>query len=718
MKINKQKFSFYYRGSILIIIAMFLGVIVAKKYLSYTTPMYECTSKIRLADLEEGSTGNNLFKDLDVFATKNELAAEIEVVKSQVLIQKVMSKLNFDTELSRVGEFRKQELYSNRPFNLAYTISNTELLDKELTILVKNRQSYSIRLNFLNKTYTGKFGKVLTIPNYGKIELQLHKELVNQKSEAFLVDEFLLVFKSQNALYEEISKDLDVVLVDKEVPVMKIIYKNKTPQKASEFVNALAQTYIEDFIDSKFKTAETTSEFLDNQIDDVHNKLKATETDIQNYRDEHNIINVVQETETDLRKISQLKIQKTNVKMTLDAINELNDYVKKGESNFLSLAPNFESYTDLLSTELVKKIKAHQEEKTDLLMTYSPSHPKVLAIDEKIDQKKQYIIEAIQNTKNNLESKYKNLSSDISEAESVFIGLPEKERILHTLDRNFNLQEQSYVFLNQKRIEAEIAKSANISFHRIITIAAVPKKPVSPNRSIITIVFSILGGGGTMLLIYIIHLLKGKVNDLETIEKKSNISILSSAPHLKPEEVNTHFSRETLQLQLKQFIHKNMAIAFTASKNGQGDLFQALNFGLALERQGVSVRFLQIGERKETTHSNFTIIPFSQLENSTPDALKLLTKPTSKDEVVIILNENLSDNRISSIIMGMVNLNLFVVDSRKTMASEIEKVTLSVQNNGLENTYFILNNEGYVPTIFHESKNIFRKLIKRLKSSK
>ncbi|MBK7805834.1 MAG: hypothetical protein IPJ51_05995 [Saprospiraceae bacterium] len=56
-----------------------------------------------------------------------------------------------------------------------------------------------------------------------------------------------------------------------------------------------------------------------------------------------------------MRKISQLKIQQTNIKMNLEAIHELNDYIARGKDNFLDLAPNFEAFTDLLSTEMVKK---------------------------------------------------------------------------------------------------------------------------------------------------------------------------------------------------------------------------------------------------------------------------------------------------------------------------------------------------------------------------
>ncbi|MFT5902289.1 MAG: tyrosine-protein kinase Etk/Wzc [Bacteroidia bacterium] len=56
----------YLRGLPLIVIAMMIGLLSATKYLNYTTPIYESTAKIRLADVSEGVPSSNLFKDLDV----------------------------------------------------------------------------------------------------------------------------------------------------------------------------------------------------------------------------------------------------------------------------------------------------------------------------------------------------------------------------------------------------------------------------------------------------------------------------------------------------------------------------------------------------------------------------------------------------------------------------------------------------------------------------
>ena len=116
----------YFRGLPLIILATMIGFVVASKYLNYVTPMYESTTTLKLADISEGVNNSNLFKDFDVFATSNKIAGEIEVLKSQVLLNKVLDELNFDVEIS-------------------------DLIDKKLaTTLLFSNQEFPIKL-FTNK---------------------------------------------------------------------------------------------------------------------------------------------------------------------------------------------------------------------------------------------------------------------------------------------------------------------------------------------------------------------------------------------------------------------------------------------------------------------------------------------------------------------------------------------------------------------------------------
>ncbi|MDB9882888.1 Wzz/FepE/Etk N-terminal domain-containing protein [Bacteroidia bacterium] len=83
----------FLRGLTIILFCMVVTVLSVKKYLTYLTPQYESIAKLRLADLTQGVPNNNLFKNLDVFASTNKMAAEIELMKSSVMLTKALNKL-------------------------------------------------------------------------------------------------------------------------------------------------------------------------------------------------------------------------------------------------------------------------------------------------------------------------------------------------------------------------------------------------------------------------------------------------------------------------------------------------------------------------------------------------------------------------------------------------------------------------------------------------
>ena len=602
------------RGFPIVVLAMIIAVLAAKKYLNYVTPMYESTAKLKLADTQEGVPSANLFKDFDVFATPNKISTEIEVLKSTSLIEKTLKKLPFSTEIYRKGKVRSVELFGDSPIKVESILNDEKNYDKKFIINITSNQNFTIKASDSAKEVKGTFG-VPTAIKGGKLLITKNDSYLQSKPGAKIVDQYEVEFLSREKLLDKVNKNLDIVSVDKDVPVIRINYKSNVPEKASLLVNTLAETYIQDYIENKYRAANTTVDFLKNEIGQANNKLSGAENRIENYRNKENIINIPQETETDLRKISQLKIQKSNLKMNLDAIKNLNNYISEGKDNYLDLAPNFEAFNDLLSTEMVKNMKLLQAEKKELLLTYTPEHEKVKVIDSKIKDLTDYQTESIKNTQRNLQIKYNDIDRDIQIAEQAFIGLPEKEKLLNIMNREFNLYEKNYNFLNEKRIDAEIAKAAKISFHKIITRGELPKQPVSPMRSIIIIVAAIMSMIGSIAIIYAVHFAKAKVNDVYTIEKNSTIPVAFTTPFIKNREnIMHHFLENVLEMELKEIIKDKNLICITSYDKSKQHMFHSKNIIKALQAQSRKVLIIDVAGNLKNIE-NIDYIDFSEEKN-------------------------------------------------------------------------------------------------------
>lgn len=706
----------FLRGLPIIVLVVIISVLVAKKYLNYVTPMYESTAKLKLADVQEGVPSANLFKDLDVFASANKIATEIEVLKSSALIEKTLNALPFGLEIYRKGDVRSVELFQNSPIHIEGTFYSDRALDKQYALQVLSNKEFIFFYPNNKKQIKASFAQPFEIEG-GKLIITLNEDFIRNKKDSKIIDNYEFQFLSKQKLMNKINKDLDIVSVDKDVPVIRINLKSNVPEKAALFVNTLAEMYIKDYIESKYRAANTTVDFLKEEIHSANDKLTASENSIQQYRDKKNIINIHQETETDLRKISQLKIQQTNIKMNLDAVKDLNQYIASGKDDYLNLAPNFEAFSDLLSTEMVKNMKQLQAEKKDLLLTYTPENEKVKIIDAKLKDLTDYQIESIKNTQKNLQIKYNQLTDDIQEAESVFIGLPEKEKLLHTLDREFNLYEKNYNFLNEKRIEAEIAKSAKIAFHKIITPAEVSNTPVSPIRGIIIIIAAFLGFLGSVALIYIVHFAKAKVNDVYTIEKNSTIPIAISTPFLKKkEDISPNFLKESIQMELKGMLYNQSILVLSSYDHSSDHLFHSANLIHAFRKQGRKVLVVDATGQLSPTFNDNDYLNFSDtafLSYTQKMIEESIQNKMTDYDLCVVHNQAIKDEKLVLLFMSLATQNLMVLDSRKTAERTIMAIELLKDEYQLPGFYFVLNKAKYNPSVLLEAQKIWTKYIKK-----
>ncbi len=709
----------FLRGLPIVVIVMVISVMVAKKYLGYVTPMYESTAKIKLADIGEGIPNSNLFKNLDVFASANKIMAEIEVLKSSDLIGKALKQLDFNTEIYRVGAVQSVELYNNSPISLSVTNSFPSVYDTRFKLGMTSAFDFEVR---------NEDGKLLT---KGKLDLpvdllgsrliiSINQKVMAEKKNIQLIGDYEFEFLSHAKLLEKINKNIDIVAVDKDVPVIRINLKSNVPDKAAAFVNKLAQVYIYDYIETKYQAANTTVKFLNQQIEAASSKLVQSENHIEDYRDANKIVNIRQETETDLRKISQMKIQQTNLKMNLQAIDELNKYITAGKNNFLALAPNFEAFTDLLSTEIVKNIKKLQADKRDLQLTFTPNDERVKVVDAKIADLTNYLVESIKNTRANLQIKYDQMSSDILAAEATFVTVPEKEKNMNSMNRDFNLLQSNYNFLNEKRIEAEIAQAAKISFHRIISPAIVAKKPISPNRSIIIILGALLGLIGSIVAIYSIHFMKAKVNDVYSIEQNSSIPIAVCTPFVTS-DTEKQFDKNVLQLMLKNILTKEAILTVTSRADGEGKRFNLLHLCRSIASQHQTVLLIDAGGELEFLKTTSHDIPHlfnTSIENVlyvnlrdpmfahySNDRMKELLDDLKRcANYTIINNEFLNEERRALLFMSLADHNLLVIDSRKTPLKWIGKLELIKAEFNMPHLFFLLNKAGYNPSVIKEAR--------------
>ena len=135
----------YIRGWAFIALAMVLGYFIAERYLSYAIPMYQSTAKLKLADLNEGVPNSKLYKDFDVFANTQKIQSEIELIKSEAILKRVLPKVQQSTLIYRVGKIKKTELFTDAPISVMKIKLDKSHYNKPFQLSILENKSFTLQ---------------------------------------------------------------------------------------------------------------------------------------------------------------------------------------------------------------------------------------------------------------------------------------------------------------------------------------------------------------------------------------------------------------------------------------------------------------------------------------------------------------------------------------------------------------------------------------------
>lgn len=581
------------KGLPIIIGIMAIMIFIASRIVRYSTPMYECTGRIKLEDPNIDISNTNLFKTFDVFNNPSKIMAEVEVVKSPEMLRAALTNIPFDVSYFREGKIRTSELFYDSPFLVKYSITDDAYYGIDFHINVIDTTTFKLDFVLHDKPHHSvqSFNTPFKLPGID-LMIKLNTDILKNKPGISIFDKYYFTISSTEQQVELFSKYVDVNELDKDIPVIRIICKHPVPEKAMLLTNTLMQTYIDEGIRIKTGAAKKTVDFIDQQLIDIGEKLITSENELENYRLRNNITNTKLEVETDLKKVAQLKIQLTNVEMNLATLDTIDFYINEGNEDFLTKAANYEGYGGLLYTELMKRLKELQAERKELLLKYTPENEKIKVINSNIDDVTNYIKTNIHNAKNGMRIQRDKIQADILLAEIPFETIPTKEKQLVILERNFKLNQEIFNFLTEKNTEASIAQGATFSFHRIIQRATLPSKPVSPKKTFTLIVFGFLGLIISLAAIYIYEAISSRIKYKDELEKNSTCPVLADIRH-ENKHANAKPDFLALATRLTLSGQDHIILTITSSIDKEGKTFVAQ--GLAQAFADMKIPVLLIG---------------------------------------------------------------------------------------------------------------------------
>ena len=588
-------------------------------YLKYTRPVYASNMKILVKDEDSRSRmyrgGQLALESMGVISNSNGFDNELEILTSSNISQRVIKSLKLYVSYELDGRLRNHELYKNNPYIV--DMPENQLVDLHSLIQLKiNRQGDGVHV--AGEIYVPRSKEpilfersVKELPGsfntpVGTITLQRNPGVGAELPEKAMYATIMPLEYAAKAYGSRLS----VSASSKTTTVAVLNYLDTQPERAIDYLNELFRSYNEDANEDKNEVALKTEEFLKNRISAIREELDATESNLESYKKKNELINLTNDASNALNKLTEYQKEQVELETQLNLVTALLDYVDDPRNAF-NVVPSNLGLKDADMSNLLNKYNDYVLQRNRLLKSSSPENPYVKRLTAQLEEMWPTIRLSLKSVRENILTQ-KRSAEDQYNLFSRRVGeVPTQERSLNNIIRQQEIKVELYLMLLQKREENYISLNSTAAKARVIDDPRSTGK-VSPKTKVILLGALVLGLCFPVGLIYLLGLLRYRIEGREDVEMLTKIPVLADIP-LAPKSLDGELSlavRENsndmmeeafrgLRTNLRFILsEKENVIACTSCIPGEGKTFVSTNLAMSLALLGKRVIIVGLDIRK------------------------------------------------------------------------------------------------------------------------
>ncbi|MDR0940614.1 MAG: polysaccharide biosynthesis tyrosine autokinase [Bacteroidales bacterium] len=603
------------------VLSVCVCLLLAFVYVRYATNIYSTNNSVLLLEKEDalGSMSSIMQEFGGMGGKTSNLDNQIAILQSYTLVRQTLERLDYQVSYFDNGTIHDVEIFDACPFRVktiasdsADTIQNKGL-NENIYIKIVSSTQYSLEIprdTGAVKLRTLNFGEVFETPHY-KFTLEKHNNFV----DSLHIDKrFMVVLNDYNSLTNSYKKDLTVSANSKKSSIMDLTITGTVPEKIVDFLNTLIQVAIENGLKDKDLTSLKTIQFIDHQLASITDSLSFAETNLESFRSNNQVINISEEGTVALQKMEEQRSKQILIKTRLKYYDYLQKSIKDKNFNDL-IIPSVVGIQDQLLNNLVNQLSSLYSERQVIEFSARENHPSLQIINSQITTAIKQLNDNVNSMIESTRIELREVESEIARIERDIKHLPNTERQMIAIQRQFQLNDNLFNFLLQKRAEVGITKAANIPDLKFVDHALIDNvKQTAPKKPLILLIALFLALCIPATIILTRDFFKDSVSDIDTIHSKTGIPLLASIIHNKYENgiiVNRHpksaivESFRTARTNLAFFLKKKASsniISFTSTISGEGKSFCALNLAGIIAMNNKRVLVVGLDLRKPTLH--------------------------------------------------------------------------------------------------------------------
>ncbi|MEM8890796.1 MAG: hypothetical protein AAGD28_22665, partial [Bacteroidota bacterium] len=453
-----------------------LGAYMGYQGFRSESPSFEARATIQVND--KHSSGSEFLENFEAFSVVGEFLLEMEMIRSSFLIRKALKKLPIKTAYFQTHPKGWKQHYKVLPFELQHSFTDSSWLNREFMIEVDQEENWQLEFMELSGEKASIKLKKGEIFEYRDLKLSISPQGKNKPIEAGSYKAIVRSEESLMAIFFDLS-NLLVRLQDEHVALINIYYWHQHPGIATDFVNALASTYIEDFIERKKELAGRALGTLELQISMAELKLQEAEAQLFDYRDKVKIWEVSSFRKLHLDILAETETRKLNASLKIKDLENLVIILDQLQKNQQAQV-NYESIRDQGYLDALEQIVSIQKEIEKRSLNLTPEHPLIQTRKRELKQIIQDLVTRVERTLLTYRQVRQNLQTQLDESKGQILRLPAVEQNLGLLERKVEFRQRNLDSLNIKRVDAYISSMSDFTFHRILEHELPPGKPIKP----------------------------------------------------------------------------------------------------------------------------------------------------------------------------------------------------------------------------------------------
>lgn len=601
-------------------IVVFLSL--AYVYLKTTLPVYESGASVLIEESGKPSIKMEDFIAGDLFGEQANVATEKGILGSRSVMKQTISELGIGVSYANTSVFPHIPRYLKHPFVVQVDttvevplwlrdvpFSLSYIKDDKFKVSVSATDNSGKRFDF---SQDAVYGQTLA-SEYFKLRIDSMTEFERKLEYA----DYEFTIHDESRQISDMVSRLKIETPDKDATILELTYRDEIPERAADVLNKLCEVYIKRDVQDKTSVASLTLDFVDEQLDQTSKAVGDVEVELQQFKERNQTVNLNEESKAFLERLNTVDMEKVKTEITLKSLDNILQYVSTS-ADITEMAPSSLGIPDPLLIELITKYQELQSKRKSLSFGVKGKTTAISVIDQQIKDTRASLIENIKSIKKNIQASNSSLNAELSEYEGKIRKMPEIERQLLAIQRRFEVNQNIYIYLLQKKAETAIAKASAISDNKVLDNAVIADEPVEPNKKLV-LALALLGAILIPLIVIIaIRIFQTTVSSRDELVAMTDIPVVGVIGHVNKSDnlivnnspksrVAEAFRSVRTNLQYFGSESKNKVIMISSSVGGEGKSFVTMNLASILAMQDHKVIILGMDLRKPKIFQDFNL---------------------------------------------------------------------------------------------------------------